>query len=217
MRSGNWSAPLQLVSSFLNIIWLSGNAMSVISVFVSKGQHKGFPLSPLNSTLFPYFHNFILSEMFPWLFPSLICIKPRTRGLNKNRNSYDIAPFRCRRKINDYLSMVTLQTVQKNEAAPSCLDHLLLNKKQKQINFNTNKDLCPNSSSKAFLSRKRKNTQAQWAGISYCCATRVTLGIACFHTLRNNYRSNRLIATWGKWKKAWLRSTLKSFVTQQPE
>lgn len=83
MRGGNWSSLLQLVISFLNIIWLSWNAMAVISVSVSKGRSKGF--SRLSSSFlliflfldFLQFHvtHALLWEMSPycWGFWHCIC------------------------------------------------------------------------------------------------------------------------------------------------
>lgn len=192
MRSGNWSAPLQLVSSFLNIIWLSWNAMAVISRCLSPKVTIKVFLSSF-STSFNTFHRFSLFliffwEMFPCQFPFMMYIKLRTWGPKRNRFSImTLHPSEISGKLmiictskrffHFFFSIKWTKGdwVQLHPVAASVMQPFFFPKSAFAVQI-----LHENS----FLSRK-KPPQAQRAGISSCCCTTgVTLGIACFRSLR---------------------------------
>ena len=62
MRGGNWSSLLQLVISILNIIWLSWNAMALISQCLSPKVNR----KVLFSSLFSPFLSRIFTISSPW-------------------------------------------------------------------------------------------------------------------------------------------------------
>lgn len=67
MRSGNWNPLLQLVVSLPNIIWLSWNAMCVISQCLSP-KVTSLPLSSGRLCSFTAEHTFILWFPSQWCF-----------------------------------------------------------------------------------------------------------------------------------------------------